>query len=259
MSENPDGDLPPLNIIIMAGGLGKRMMSDLPKVLHKVGGVPMLVRLINQAVKLEPKNIIIIVGQYYRIIDDTIQEYVSDQVYNKYIRFALQEVPMGTADAVKSTLHMIDGRSRNMILNGDHPLITEETLLTMDNHFVDSNIDLQITAIEADDPTGLGRICLVENKFTEIVEEKDATPEQKAIKLVNLGIYIVSGDVLKHLIPKIENHNAQGEYYLTDIVGIYRKNYELDVGLVVLPKEKQIETMGVNTKEQLEALEKLIN
>jgi bifunctional UDP-N-acetylglucosamine pyrophosphorylase / glucosamine-1-phosphate N-acetyltransferase len=243
------------NIIIMAGGQGKRMKSDLPKVLHKAGGVPMLVRLIKEAAKLDPMQIIIIVGAYHKIIDDTVKEYLEKEVYEKYIRYAVQHVPLGTGDAVKSALHLIETNSYNLILNGDHPLLSKDTLNMMREEYLASNTSLQITSIRTPNPSGCGRIILNDEKFVGIVEEKDTTPEQKHINLINLGIYLVRGETLLEMIPKIKNENSQKEYYLTDIVEIYRDIYGTYAGLTILPNNKLLETAGVNTKEQLEELE----
>lgn len=240
-------------ITILAGGLGKRMKSDLPKVLHKFNGKPMLVHIIETARKINPDSykIIIVVGKYYPIIKQTIEEYTNIND----IMFSFQEHPLGTGDAVKSTLdYLVNATDTNIILNGDTPLLQADTIQDILENYYEKNSKLQITAITLNDPTGNGRIILDDNlDFKNIVEEKDCNDNERKIKLVNVGIYVVNVAVIKDLIPKITNNNAQGEYYLTDIVKlyIYQNN---KVNLHVLSDNKTHEIINVNTKEQLDSL-----
>lgn len=245
-----------LIVTILAGGLGKRMQSTLPKVLHKVHGKPMLVRIIEQAHKLNPHKILIVVGQYKPIIEETLNGYVLPN----NIEYAIQDVAQGTGDAVKCTIDHLDiNDGYNLILNGDTPCLTYETIKQMCDQYVNDESDLQITSINLPNPTGCGRIIKNSNGvFQSIVEEKDCTDEQRQIKLVNVGIYVVSINAIKKYIPQIKNNNAQNEYYLTDIVELYLSdNPDKIVGLVELSSDHIKEIANVNTKEQLDELNKL--
>jgi len=175
-----------LSIIILAAGLGKRMKSQLPKVLHKVARIPMLVKIINESRKLNPNKIFIVVGSYKETIENTIKEYTT---LNNII-FVIQKKPLGTGDAVKSTLSILLNNSVNIILNGDTPLLKATTIHKIYNYFIKNNYKLQITAIELDNPTGNGRIIKNNGIFESIVEENDCNNLQKQIKLVNC-VYIL--------------------------------------------------------------------
>ena len=245
--------MPYLNIVILAGGLGKRMQSDLPKVLHCVQETPMIVKLLTQVIKLNPSQILIVVGKYKDIIQETINQYIQ----NDKIQYVIQEPALGTGDAVKCTLPYLKDGSNTLILNGDNPLLTKELLQTTINKFHNSLHSLQISAIELDNPYGYGRVIVENGVFKQIVEEKDCDEQQKAIKLINCGIYIATSNLLKKFIPLITNQNAQKEYYLTDIVKICTDQC-IDIGLDTIDKNRELEVAGVNTKEQLEILNKLV-
>lgn len=201
-------------VIILAGGLGKRMGSDVPKVLHLVGGVPMIVRILRSL----PANvrILIVVGKYKDIIQSTIREYTDVDV-----DYVVQDPPLGTGHAIACCLPHIDPERQVIVLSGDVPLIQTETILKMS----DGAPELRVLTMRADDPTGYGRIITMRNihdvpQFVKIVEHKDCTEEERACTTVNCGIYAFSGKVAHRFVPLIQNINAQGEYYLTDIVGL---------------------------------------
>jgi UDP-N-acetylglucosamine diphosphorylase/glucosamine-1-phosphate N-acetyltransferase len=253
-------------ITILAAGIGSRMCSDLPKILHKINHKPMLLMIIEQARYLKPTKIFIVVGKFKDIIEQTLLKYISLDD----IEFIIQESPLGTGHAILCTLPKLESNTVNLILNGDTPLLQHTTLKQIYCKFVDNLIsnymELQITAINLNDPTGNGRIVQnYQNKnniFQKIVEEKDCTDEERNIKLVNCGIYIVTTDVLKKYIPLISNNNNQKEYYLTDLVEIYKTQTNKNVGLCILDDSKYVEISNVNTRQQLlevEELSKLIN
>jgi len=236
-------------ITILAGGMGKRMQSDLPKVLHVVNGETMIVRILKQVSKLNPEKILVVVGKFRDIIKSTIeQSFISDKII-----YVDQPQALGTAHAVKCTLaHFSDKVFTNIILNGDVPMLHFETIKEIYESFQQKNAKFMITTIHLANPTGNGRIIKDENdNFLEIVEEKDCNHEQKKITLVNCGIYLCQSDILTEYIPKIDNRNAQAEYYLTDLVKIYRESTNQRIDLFILPPEKEIEIYNVNTKEQL--------
>lgn len=240
-----------LFITLLAGGLGKRMLSDIPKVLHKVKGEPMIIRLINQIIFLNPDKIFIVVGKFHQLIQNEIEKVIID----KKIIYVDQETPLGTGDAVKCTLPYFNQQEQsiNIILNGDVPLLQFSTIKEIYDYYLQIYSKFLITSTNLQNPTGNGRIIIDdENHFKEIVEEKDCTIEQKLINLVNCGIYICHSDVLLNFVPLIKNDNAQKEYYLTDLVKIYldhSNDHKID--LFFLSSAKQIEIYNVNTKDQL--------
>jgi bifunctional N-acetylglucosamine-1-phosphate-uridyltransferase/glucosamine-1-phosphate-acetyltransferase GlmU-like protein len=240
----------------MAGGLGKRMESTTPKVLHLVDGTPMIVKIIQELFKLQTKidKLILVVGKFKDIIHETIIKYININKYN--IHYAMQEEPKGTGHAILCTLDLLDDDAINLIVNGDNPMLTNTTIQNTLNNFLSSNIDLQILSINSKNPDGCGRIIMNKNIFEKIVEEKDCTEEQRQIKLINCGIYIATTTLLKKYIPQINNNNAQKEYYLTDIVHICKDNNK--IGLDIIDSSKELEIININTKEQLTSLNKIL-
>lgn len=245
-----------LYVTIMAGGMGKRMQSDLPKVLHKVKGEAMIVRLLKEVNYINPDKILIIVGKYKNIIKEEIDKHFTSEK----IIYVNQPVALGTGDAVKCTLEYLeDNNITNIILNGDVPMLKHNTIQTILDHYRVSQSNMLITSIHLQNPAGCGRILLdSNNNFNEIVEEKDCNPTQKLITMVNVGIYICNSGILKELIPQISSNNSQSEYYVTDLVKLYKNNFSNGkLELHVLPTEKEIEIYNINTREQLLYIENI--
>ena len=240
-------------VIVMAGGLGKRMKSEIPKVLHKLDGKPMLVRVLENSLLLNPKKIFVVVGKYKNIIKDTIKDFVS----LNNIEFINQPDAKGTGDAIKCCINNLMNYSEHkvLILSGDVPLVSKGTMVKTINNL--GNCKIVITM--AENPFGLGRIILENKKFLKIVEEKDCNDNQKKIKLVNTGIYAFNSDILCKYLPLIRNNNSQGEYYLTDIIEIIKNGENEDIDMFEISADKQYELTGVNTPEQLLELHKLLN
>lgn len=239
-------------VIIMAGGLGKRMKSTLPKVLHTIEGVPMLARVIRQANKLNPYKILIVVGQYKPIIQETISKFISlDNIV-----FINQEIAKGTGHAIQCCQDYLKnvGSKPVLILSGDTPMIKSTTIEPLFYNF--NNIKLLVTTLE--NPFGYGRIIESNGKFVKIVEEKDCNDEERLVKKVNCGTYVIMSDLLCSYLPLLDNNNEQKEYYLTDIVEIIKVNEGIDIDLYELPEELQKDLVNVNTKEQLEKIRKSI-
>ena len=247
-------------IIIMAGGLGKRMNSLIPKVLHKIHGKPMLVHVIETAMKLHPIKIMIVVGKYKAIIEETLLDYIS--TYDiETITFVLQDEPLGTGHAIQCcSKQLYDYMDRSVIiLSGDTPLLQASTIedIIYLNHNDNSKF-IKIVATIMENPYGYGRIIQDSSgNFVSIVEEKDASFKEKETKLVNCGIYLFSASLLCKYLPFLDNNNAQQEYYLTDLIGLIKHDEKMDIGLYEIPLERQREIFGVNTIEQLEHLSKL--
>lgn len=251
-------------VIIMAGGMGKRMESNLPKVLHKVIHpsnhsiqYPMLIHVIITSMSLNPEKIFVIVGKFRDIISKEINQYIQQGLISNpdLIEYVEQEEPQGTAHAIKCTLEQIKSYSDNkaLILSGDVPLISPNTLENLSNGLVNK---LLITELE--NPFGCGRILL--NNFGKIYgirEEKDCNQQEKDIRLVNCGIYQISVKDLINLIPLISNNNRAQEYYLTDIVDLMIKN-NITIETCLLEKESQWEIKNVNTKKDLQELNNFI-
>jgi bifunctional UDP-N-acetylglucosamine pyrophosphorylase/glucosamine-1-phosphate N-acetyltransferase len=253
-------------VIILAGGLGKRMGSDVPKVLHLVGGVPMIVRILRSL----PANvrILIVVGKYKDIIQSTIREYTDADV-----EYVVQDPPLGTGHAIACCLPHIDPERQVIVLSGDVPLIKTETILKMSY----GAPDLRVLTMRADDPTGYGRIITRRNihdgcmndrcmndrnihdvpQFVKIVEHKDCTEEERACTTVNCGIYAFSGKVAHQFVPLIQNINAQGQYYLTDIVGLAH-GAGIRVEVCHMNDDERHTVRGVNNLSELAEIERYL-
>lgn len=244
-----------LTITILAAGEGKRMRSNIPKVLHLFQGKPMLVSIIETSKKLDAKKIIIITGKYDVLIKETISKYMDIDIGN--LIFIQQASPLGTGDAIKSCLPSYNKEDKVLILNGDMPLINKEIL----QKFIDASpYEMNILVARFSNPTGYGRILYDEKKeFIEIVEEKDCSPEQKKIDIINSGLYYINADLLIKYIPMIENRNSQKEYYLTDIVKIIKHSEEININTFLICQDENKYISGVNTPDELEMLENEIN
>ena len=248
-------------VVIMAGGLGKRMNSDLPKVLHTINGVPMLVKIIVTALKLTPDKILIVVGRYKQLIEATVNRFITDCSKIEYIT---QEPALGTGHAVaccRDYLLQINTNidknleSNVLILSGDVPLITEQTLQSILSSMTLADNKALIVTTKMEDPHGYGRIISEQMQFVKIVEEKDCSESERTIQQVNTGIYVFDKALLCKYLPYITNSNSQNEYYLTDIVEIIKTREKVQVGLYEIERERQHEIVGVNTPEQLTFLE----
>lgn len=243
-----------LNVIIMAGGLGKRMESTIPKVLHNILNKPMIVHVIEESIKLNPNKIIIVVGKYRAIIDKTIRDYID--LDNLPISFVNQPEALGTGHAIQCCLNELktDLCQRTLILSGDVPLLKFETMYEL----IQNTNKVKIMTTELENSTGYGRIIESNSEFLKIKEEKDCLPEEKLIKKINCGIYSFNTEILCKYLPYLNNNNSQNEYYLTDIIEIIKTNENIKVDMFNIPKNKHHEIMGINTKEQLLELEKFM-
>lgn len=234
--------------IILAAGKGTRMKSDLPKVLHPIGGKPMMEHLVNKLEQMKIDEIIVVVGHKGELIKEHLGERVS------YVEQAEQ---LGTAHAVRQCESLLkDKRGATLVLTGDTPLIESTTIQNLLRLQFETQCAGVVLTAKQDDPTGYGRILRDQEtkRVIGIVEEKDATPEQKRIQEVNTGIFCFDNQSLFQALPNIGNDNAQKEYYLTDIIEAMRgKRFET----VIL--EDPIEVMGINSREQLAEAERAYN
>jgi bifunctional UDP-N-acetylglucosamine pyrophosphorylase/glucosamine-1-phosphate N-acetyltransferase len=235
-----------MNVVILAAGMGKRMRSALPKVLHPLAGQPLLSHVIDTARALSPSKLCVVYGHGGDAVPETAQ--AAD------IAFAKQEPQLGTGHAVMQALPHLDDNAPTLVLYGDVPLTTSQSLkLLLDNAGKEK---LAILTVELDDPTGYGRIVR-DNKsgdIIRIVEQKDASEAERAIREVNTGIMAIPTAHLKRWLNTLSNNNAQGEYYLTDIVA---RAVADGVPVVSAQPAAVWETLGVNSKVQLAELERI--
>ena len=244
------------SVIILAGGIGKRMADaypNTPKVCVPIKDKPMIVRVLQSVLRTNPKNIYIVVGKYSNEIQETIENYLNES-QRSIIKYIKQGIPLGTGHAIQacvSELYHIQEHNI-IILCGDVPLTTTETL----NSILNRKDDVVVTT-EKENPFGMGRIINKGENVIKIIEEKDCSEEQRAIKKVNCGIYKIMGRLLFRYIYKLENNNAAKEYYLTDIIEILHNNQH-DIYEHNIPSNKIHEVLGVNTIEQLCELESYI-
>jgi bifunctional UDP-N-acetylglucosamine pyrophosphorylase/glucosamine-1-phosphate N-acetyltransferase len=236
-----------MNIVILAAGMGKRMQSALPKVLHPLAGKPLLSHVIDTARSLQgigAANICVIYGHG--------GEQVPTTVAAADLRFALQQPQLGTGHAVAQASPVLDDSVPTLVLYGDVPLTTSTSLQRLIS--AAGSDKLAILTAEMADPTGLGRMVREDGKIVRIVEQKDATEAEKKITEINTGILIAPTTKLKHWLTTLSNNNAQGEYYLTDIVA---RAVADGVSVVSAQPDAIWETLGVNSKVQLAELERV--
>jgi bifunctional UDP-N-acetylglucosamine pyrophosphorylase/glucosamine-1-phosphate N-acetyltransferase len=232
-----------LDIVILAAGQGTRMRSALPKVLHPVAGKPMLGHVIDTARALSPRKIHVVIGHG--------AELVRERLAADDINFVLQAEQLGTGHAVAQALPFVEA-DRVLVLYGDVPLIQAETLQRLLER---SGTDqAALLSVVMKDPTGYGRILRDEaGRVLGIVEQKDASPEQRAIKEGNTGIFALPGKRLGDWLGRLSNHNAQGEYYLTDVVA---QAVADGVPVVTEHPQDELEVLGANDRIQLAQLER---
>jgi len=224
-----------ISIVILAAGKGSRMKSSTPKVLHTISGKPMLFHAIDASLKISD-DITIVIYHQASLVRETIEKEYSN--INIHIQDA-EQFP-GTGGALRGIKPKYQ---KTLILNGDMPLITQNSL----NALIDGDADINMSVINLENPSGYGRVIIENKNVKEIVEEKDCTPTQKETKSVNAGIYCVRSELLDRYIPQLSNNNAQEEYYLTDIIKM-----AVDENKIVAPIfVKEEEFKGVNSKLDL--------
>ncbi|POM19218.1 glucosamine-1-phosphate N-acetyltransferase/UDP-N-acetylglucosamine pyrophosphorylase [Burkholderia cepacia] len=234
-----------MNIVILAAGTGKRMRSALPKVLHPLAGRPLLSHVIDTARTLQPSRLVVVVGHG--------AEQVQAAVAAPDVQFAVQAEQLGTGHAVRQALPLLDPAQPTLVLYGDVPLTRASTL----QRLVDAAREGRygILTVTLDDPTGYGRIVRDAAGFvTRIVEQKDASPDELRIAEINTGIIVTPTAQLSMWLGALKNENAQGEYYLTDVVELA---IEAGFEVVTAQPDEEWETLGVNSKAQLAELERI--
>ncbi|MBP9742014.1 MAG: bifunctional UDP-N-acetylglucosamine diphosphorylase/glucosamine-1-phosphate N-acetyltransferase GlmU [Burkholderiales bacterium] len=238
-----------MDVVILAAGQGRRMYSDLPKVLHKIGNKSLLDYVIATALKLTPTNIIIVYGHQ----GDTVRCHVeSSFIDNKFI-WVYQEQQLGTGHALKCALPHLSINGKTLLLYGDVPLVEVDSLAAMLNKYEDNIVMLSAVL---DNPTGYGRVIRNnEAQIKGIVEEKDATQSERFIKEINTGFYVLPNKYLTNWLSALSNNNSQNEYYVTDLIAMA---YDEAIDIDYVEANHQYSIMGVNNKLQLEYLERIL-
>lgn len=241
--------------VILAAGKGTRMKSDLPKVLHKVAGKALLERVVNSVLKVSGiSETVVITGHQ----SETVTEFLNGKYTYGNIKTVLQEPQLGTGHAVYQAYdNLKDFKGTVMILCGDTPLITAETLQKFAQSHKEEGAALSVMTSIVDNPTGYGRIVRNSNGNIErITEQKDANEAEKAIKEINTGVYCFDCEKILPLFSEITTDNEQGEYYLTDIVALSAQKGFKTSGYVL---ENNDEIFGINSRQNLAEAERLLN
>jgi len=233
-----------MNVVILAAGMGKRMQSALPKVLHPLAGKPLLAHVVDTAKNLQPGQLCIVYGHGGDAVPSSFQD--------STLSFALQAPQLGTGHAVAQAMPLLDDNVPTLVLYGDVPLTTSATLTRLLDSAASDK--LAVLTITVPDPTGYGRIVREQGKIVRIVEQKDANASELAIGEINTGIIVAPTAKLRQWLAALSNDNAQGEYYLTDIVASAVAD---GVEVVSAQPDDFSETVGVNSKRQLAELERL--
>jgi bifunctional UDP-N-acetylglucosamine pyrophosphorylase / glucosamine-1-phosphate N-acetyltransferase len=242
----------PVEVLVLAAGLGTRMKSSRAKVLHELGGSPLIVHVSRSAQTLEPRAIVVVVGHQAEEVEKVVQAELGE-----LSRFVVQSQQRGTGDAVESARNLLENSdSLLVVLSGDVPMIRPETLKKLIEHHHSTNSDCSILTVRLENPTGYGRVIRNDqNSFLRIVEHKDASEEQRQTKEINSGIYCFDTRKLFAALRRVEPANQQGEYYLTDVPEILLG----DGGTVTCFLHTDArEVSGVNTRAELAEFENLL-
>ena len=234
-----------LSVIILAAGQGTRMCSDLPKVLQLLAGRPMLAHVLDTSRKLGAGDIAVVYGYGGELVPHTCGGDGS--------RWVQQAEQLGTGHAVQQAMPETPDANQVLVLYGDVPLLTVATLQRLIGATAENEVSL--LTVDLDDPAGYGRIIRVDGNVTAIIEEKDATEKQRAVKEINTGVMIASGKKLRDWINAIDNNNAQGEYYLTDVVASAVAD---GTTVNAVKANDRVEVMGINDKKQLAEAERAL-
>ncbi len=233
-------------VLILAAGKGTRFKSNLPKVLHPLLGKPMLWYVVKAAREAGAEEVIVVVGHQRERVEEFLRREFPDVIA------VYQKEQLGTGHAVMAAEERLSGyRGRLVVLNGDSPLILPEDI----RRIAETPGDMVVLTAKAPDPTGYGRVIRDDSEVLKIVEEKDATEEEKRISEVNTGIYAFDAAKLFDALKELDNKNAQGEYYLPDVLKIFKKR---DYSVVPVISKDFESVMGVNNRYELSVAEKIL-
>ena len=253
MKNRQDKIQKPVDVLILAAGLGTRMKSRQAKVLHKLDGRPLIAHVCRTAASIGPGKICVVVGHQAPEVISA----VNDELGNDNAEFATQTKQLGTGDAVSAAKGAFaDRHAAILVLSGDVPLVKKETLLTLIRAHEEQQGACTILTVRLENPTGYGRILRDEKGlFAKIVEQKDANDEERAIREINAGIYCFDSQKLFSALERVQPNNRQGEYYLTDVPEILRRDGER-VGVYLHSDAREVS--GVNNRAELAEFENLL-
>jgi bifunctional UDP-N-acetylglucosamine pyrophosphorylase/glucosamine-1-phosphate N-acetyltransferase len=234
--------MPPLHVVVLAAGKGTRMKSAQPKVLHRAAGLPLIEHVLRLGAALQPATTTVIVGHGAALVE-------SSQRARPGLRFALQEPQLGTGHALlQARPHLPAGEGTVLLLSGDVPLLRLATVRQLLDRHVETHAAATVLTARVPDPSGYGRIVRRDGAIAAIVEDRDATPEERRIDEINSGVYAFDLAPLFDAVASIGSGNAQGEYYLPDLVRIYRSRGR---GVETVTVADAREIMGVNSRREL--------
>jgi bifunctional UDP-N-acetylglucosamine pyrophosphorylase / glucosamine-1-phosphate N-acetyltransferase len=238
-----------VHVVVLAAGQGTRMKSSLPKVLHRVPGGSMLDCVLRTAEAISPETLTVVVGQGAEAVRSHLAGHGS-------IQFALQEPQLGTAHALLQAAPFLTGRTGTLVLlSGDVPLLTATTLRSLVTVHCGAHAAATVVTATVERPFGYGRIVRVDGEVARIVEERDASPAERQIREINSGIYAFDLGPLFEALSGIASRNAQGEYYLTDLVAIYRRRKLLVKSVLV---DDPQEVRGINSRTELAEVSRVV-
>ena len=238
-----------IHVVVLAAGQGTRMKSQWPKVLHEIAGHPLIEHVVRAARPLAPATTSIVVGHKAELVQEYLERHPG-------LRFAIQEPQLGTAHALQQVEPLLTGRTGTLILlSGDVPLLRTDTLQALVQRHCGAKAAATVVTAVVDRPFGYGRIVRSKDVIVRIVEERDASPEQRHIKEINSGIYAFDLAPLFEALRGISTKNAQGEYYLTDLIALYRRR-KLVVDTLVIEDPREIR--GINSRTELAEVSRLV-
>jgi len=238
-----------LHVVILAAGKGTRMKSARPKVLHHVAGRPMIDYVLDAARSLSPKTITVVVGHMKELLRQGLERFPK-------LSFVTQEPQLGTGHAVLQTAGVLEGQDGFvLLLSGDVPLLRRHTLAELVKKHKEAGAAATLLTSNIEQPYGYGRIVRLRGKVSRIVEERDASPVQRKIKEINSGVYVFSLAPIYDALRGLATANAQGEYYLTDLISTYRRR---KLGVETVLVEDSNEIRGINSRSELAEASRIV-
>ena len=238
-----------LHVVVLAAGKGTRMKSARPKVLHNVAGKPMIDHVMAAAQSLKPRTTTFVVGHMKELLRQELDRYSG-------LSYVPQEPQLGTGHALLQAAGVLERETGFvLLLSGDVPLLKGHTLASLVRKHVESDAAATVLTAVVDQPYGYGRIVRVKGRISRIVEERDASPAQRKIHEINSGIYVFSLGPLFQFLRGLATANAQGEYYLTDLVSTYRRR-KLGVETIVVDHSNEIR--GINSRSELAEASRIV-
>ena len=241
--------MPDLHVVILAAGKGTRMKSELPKVLHRVAGRALIDRVLQTADSLSPATTTVVVGQGADLVKDHLRPWA-------HLNFVVQEPQLGTGHAVLQTAPVLSQRTGTVVLlSGDVPLLSRGALQGLVTTHHEANAVATVLTAVVDRPYGYGRVVRTHGRIARIVEERDASPAQRAIREINSGIYALALEPLFSALEKIASDNSQGEYYFPDLVAIYRRRRRVVTTYAIADA---VEIRGINSRTELAEVSRMV-